>query len=229
MASRQPGEERPPGRRTTKGARQSGWPPFAWAGGPVGWSARLFLGGPVRCAVVACVGAVEEAALDDGAADELLLVEDEVLLDGDEEELDGTLELEDDDELDGTLELEDDELDELDELGVVVLELDDVVDDDVVGGVSHPVTQKTLCFTSAPLEPSALIVSLTCHPWMGCGSMPATSSVYVFDASRPASDPPPRLSSSPMKTVSVRRTLVGPVGACDSNVTFADRSPSSKP
>jgi hypothetical protein len=182
------------------------------------WS---FFGGPVRCAVVACVGALEEAALDD----ELLLGEDELLLDGalelEDEELDDEEELEDE-ELDGTLELEDEELDG-------TLELEDEELDDVVGGVAQPDTQKTLCFTSAPLEPSALMVSLTCHPWMGCGSMPERSSVYVADASRPASDPPPLLSSSPMKTVSVRRTRLGPVGGCDSNVTFANRSPSSKP
>jgi hypothetical protein len=144
----------------------------------VAWS---FFGGPVGCPAVAWVGALEEAALDDGAPDELLLDEDELLLDGDEEELDGTLELEDDDELDGTLELEDDDEldgtlelddDELDELGVVVLELVDVV-----GGVSQPVTQKTLCFTSAPLEPSALMVSFTWNPCWGCGLMPVKSSV----------------------------------------------------
>ena len=232
-ATRQPGVERPPSWRMAKGARQWCWPPFAWAGGPVGWSALpwSFFGGPVRCAAVAWVGALEEAALDGGADDELL-DEDELLLDGDDEELDGTLELDDDDELDGTLELDDDELDgtleledddELDELGVVV----ELVD--VVGGVSQPVTQKTLCFTSAPWAPSALMVSLTWNPWMGCGSMPVKSSVYVADASRPASDPPPRLWSSPMGTLSVRRTLLGPVGGCDSNVTLADRSPWSKP
>jgi len=131
-----------------KGARQSCPPPFAWTGGPVGWSAVAwsFFGGPVRGAVVACVGALEEAALDDGADEELLLDEDELLLDGDEEELDDTVEL-DDDELDGTLELDElDELeDELDELGVVLV----VLDDDVGVG-AQPDTQKTLCFTSAP-------------------------------------------------------------------------------
>src|SRR6266540_303170 len=34
-------------------------------------------------------------------------------------------------------------------------------DQEVGGGPSQPVTQKTLCFTSAPWLPSALIVSLT--------------------------------------------------------------------
>ena len=45
-----------------------------------------------------------------------------------------------------------------------------VVDVAVVGGVSQPDTQNTLCFTSAPCEPSALMVSLTCQPCWGCGS-----------------------------------------------------------
>jgi hypothetical protein len=37
----------------------------------------------------------------------------------------------------------------------------------VVGPGMHAVTQKTLCFTSAPWEPSALMVSLTWKPWLG--------------------------------------------------------------
>ena len=159
------------------GAGQSCWPPFTGAGGPVGWSVLpcSFFGGPVRTAVVACVGALEEGLDDD---DELLLDDDEVGV--------VVLELDDDEVGVVVLELDDDELDD-DEVGVVVLELDDEVgvevlelDDDVVdvgGGVSQPVTQKTLCLTSAPCEPSALMVSLTCHPWMGCGSMPVKSSV----------------------------------------------------
>ena len=46
----------------------------------------------------------------------------------------------------------------------------------VVGG-AQPVTQKTLCLTSAPWEPSALIVSLTWKPCTGCGVMPVKSRV----------------------------------------------------
>jgi hypothetical protein len=37
----------------------------------------------------------------------------------------------------------------------------------VVGPGMHSVTHKTLCFTSAPREPSALMVSLTWKPWLG--------------------------------------------------------------
>ena len=59
------------------------------------------------------------------------------------------------------------------ELEVEVVELDV----EVVGGVTQPVTQKTLCFTSAPCEPSAFTVSLTWNPCCGWGSMPAKSSV----------------------------------------------------
>jgi hypothetical protein len=109
--------------------------------------------------------------------------------------------------------------------GVVVVVVVDVVVDVVVvdvvvvGGVSQPVTQNTLCFTSAPCDPSLLTVSLTCQPCWGCGSKPIRSSVYVSEASSPASDPPPLLSSSPMKTVSVSRTTSLPVGGCTSNVT----------
>jgi hypothetical protein len=121
------------------------------------------------------LGGVDELELAGDVDDELAdteLLDDELggteLLD-DDEELDGTLELEDE-ELDGTLELEDEELD-----GTLEVEDDEL--DDVVGGGAQPDTQKTLCFTSAPLEPSALMVSLTCQPWMGCGSMPERSSV----------------------------------------------------
>ena len=39
----------------------------------------------------------------------------------------------------------------------------------VVGAGTQPVTQKTLCLTSAPWEPSALMVSLTWKPWVGWG------------------------------------------------------------
>ena len=46
-------------------------------------------------------------------------------------------------------------------------------------------------------------------------------------ASRPASLPPPLLSSSPMNTVSVNSTWAGPVGGWASKVTVAVRSPSS--
>jgi hypothetical protein len=47
----------------------------------------------------------------------------------------------------------------------------------VVGAGAQPVTQKTLCLTSAPWEPSALMVSLTWKPWLGWGSMPVKSKV----------------------------------------------------
>jgi hypothetical protein len=109
---------------------------------------------------------------------------------------------------------------------VVDVDVVDVVD---VGGVSQPVTQNTLCFTSAPCDPSLLTVSLTCQPCWGCCSKPVRSSVYVLDASSPASDPPPLLSSSPMGTVSVSSTTSLPVGGCTSNVTCEKRSPSSNP
>ena len=46
----------------------------------------------------------------------------------------------------------------------------------------------------------------------GCGSMPDRSSVYVSDASRPDSEPPPLLSSSPMETESVSSTTTAPSG-----------------
>ena len=39
----------------------------------------------------------------------------------------------------------------------------------VVGIGPQPVTQKTLCLTSAPWEPWAWIVSLTWTPWLGWG------------------------------------------------------------
>ncbi|HET6748255.1 MAG TPA: hypothetical protein VFL71_03260 [Actinomycetes bacterium] len=47
----------------------------------------------------------------------------------------------------------------------------------VVVPAGQPVTQKTLCLTSAPREPSALIVSFTWKPWLGWGSMLPKSSV----------------------------------------------------
>jgi hypothetical protein len=43
----------------------------------------------------------------------------------------------------------------------------------------------------------------------------------VAEASRPASLPPPELSSSPMKTVSVSSTSLLPVGGTAVNVTSA--------
>lgn len=45
----------------------------------------------------------------------------------------------------------------VDVVGASVVDVD--VDVDVVGGVSQPHTQNTLCFTSAPCEPSLLTVS----------------------------------------------------------------------
>jgi hypothetical protein len=53
----------------------------------------------------------------------------------------------------------------------------DVVEVVVVGGVSQPDTQNTLCFTSAPCEPSELTVSFTCQPCWGCGSNPCSTVV----------------------------------------------------
>ena len=47
----------------------------------------------------------------------------------------------------------------------------------VVGAGTQPVDQKTLCLTSAPWEPSALMVSLTWKPWLGWGWMPVKSRV----------------------------------------------------
>src|SRR5215207_4155076 len=47
----------------------------------------------------------------------------------------------------------------------------------VVGPGPQPVTQKTLCLTSAPWEPSAWMVSLTWTPWLAWGSMPVRSRV----------------------------------------------------
>jgi hypothetical protein len=195
------------------------------------------LGGPVRtsAAVAALDAGADDALLDgvllDGVLDGVLL--DGVLLDGvllDGVLLDGVLD--DGVLLDGVL---DEEVGAV--VGVVVVELEVVelevveldVDEVVVGGVTQPVTQKTLCLVSAPWEPSALTVSLTWNPCCGCGSMPVKSSVYVAEASSPASEPPPLLSSSPMATVSVRSVCTGPVGGCASNVTVASRSPSSKP
>ena len=39
----------------------------------------------------------------------------------------------------------------------------------------QPVTQNTLCFTSAPWDPSAWMVSLTWKPCTGWGSIPVRS------------------------------------------------------
>jgi hypothetical protein len=148
------------------------------------------LGGPVRTSVAAAVlDDGLEAALLDGVLLEGVLLEgallDGVLLDGvllDGVLLDGALldgVLLDGVLLDGVLLLGADEVGAV--VGVVVVELDvEVVEldvDVVVGGVSQPVTQKTLCLTSAPCEPSALIVSLTWNPCCGWGSMPVKSSV----------------------------------------------------
>jgi hypothetical protein len=47
----------------------------------------------------------------------------------------------------------------------------------VGGGTSQPVTQNTLCFTSAPCEPSLLTVSFTCQPCWGCCSNPCNAVV----------------------------------------------------
>jgi hypothetical protein len=60
---------------------------------------------------------------------------------------------------------------------VVVVLLVVVLVEVVVTGGGQPVTQNTLCLTSAPCEPSALIVSLTWKPWLGCGWIPVKSSV----------------------------------------------------
>ena len=74
-----------------------------------------------------------------------------------------------------------DEVDEVVDVEVVDVEVVEVevVDDDVevVGGASHPVTQNTLCFTSAPCDPSAFTVSFTCQPCWGCGSKSASTLV----------------------------------------------------
>jgi hypothetical protein len=191
----------------------------------------LLLGGPVRAPVaVAALEVGPDDELDDGVETDVLLDEelDELLLDEelDDGSVEGVLLLDDDDELDEELGavvgvVVEDEVDDV-EVDVEVVELD-------VGGVSQPVTQKTLCLTSAPRDPSALIVSLTWNPCCGCGAMPVKSSVYVLEASRPAVEPPPLLSSSPMNTVSVRSVFTGPVGGCASNLTLAFRLPWSKP
>jgi hypothetical protein len=62
-------------------------------------------------------------------------------------------------------------------VGSVVVVLLVVLVEVVVTGGGQPVTQNTLCLTSAPCEPSALIVSLTWKPWLGCGWIPVKSSV----------------------------------------------------
>jgi len=61
--------------------------------------------------------------------------------------------------------------------GVVVVVLVVVDVEVVVTGGGQPVTQNTLYLVSAPCEPSALIVSLTWKPWLGCGWIPVKSSV----------------------------------------------------
>lgn len=100
--------------------------------------------------------------------------------------------------------------------GIDVVTVDDggidVVTVVEVVGPSQPSTQKTLCFVSAPIEPSAFTVSLTCHPCTGCGSKPerARDRSYRRDASR--SRPPPA-GSSPMKIDgSDRKISPEPVG-----------------
>jgi hypothetical protein len=111
-----------------------------------------------------------------------------------------------------------------------------VVDGAVVvvvgGGTLQPFTQKTLCLTSAPCDPSAWIVSLTCQPCTGWGVMPAKADVrsYTLVASRPASLPPPELSSSPMKTWGSNSSVwaaPGGVGDCVWNSTLEYRLPLS--
>jgi hypothetical protein len=132
------------------------------------------LGGPVRTPFAAALEDGPDDELDDGVVVGALLEEE---LDDDDELLDGLLLELDDGAVDGAL-LDDDELD--DDVGVVVVELEvEVVelDVEVVGGVTQPVTQKTLCFTSAPCEPSAFTVSLTWNPCCWWGSMPAKSNV----------------------------------------------------
>ena len=57
---------------------------------------------------------------------------------------------------------------------MVVVVVPEVV---VVGEGPQPVTQKTLCLTSAPWEPAAWMVSLTWKPCTGWGSMPVKSRV----------------------------------------------------
>ncbi|HKA02748.1 MAG TPA: hypothetical protein VKD67_00420, partial [Acidimicrobiales bacterium] len=117
------------------------------------------------------VGATDDELEDDELLGGMLLLEDGELLGGvlllDDGELLGGVLLLDDGELLGGVLLLDEELDDVGAVvGVVVVELVDVVDDEdvvdvvVVGGVSQPVTQNTLCFVSAPLEPSASTVSL---------------------------------------------------------------------
>jgi hypothetical protein len=87
---------------------------------------------------------------------------------------------------------------------VDVVVVDVVVVDVVVvvgGGVSQPVTQNTLCFTSALCDPSLLTVSLTRQPCWGCGPKPVRSSVYVSEASSPASDPPSNVTCEKSRTL----------------------------
>jgi hypothetical protein len=51
----------------------------------------------------------------------------------------------------------------------------DVDVDVVIGGVSQPDTQNTLCFTAAPFDPSLLTVSFTRQPCWGRGSNPCSN------------------------------------------------------
>jgi hypothetical protein len=63
-------------------------------------------------------------------------------------------------------------------LVVVAPEVEVVVPEVVVAGLGpQPVTQNTLCFTSAPWDPSAWRVSLTWKPCTGWGSIPVRSRV----------------------------------------------------
>ena len=95
---------------------------------------------------------------------------------------------------------------DVDVVEVVDVEVVDVVVV-VVGGGSHPFTQNTLCFTSAPWEPWACTVSLTWWPCWGCGATPAKLRVYVLVASR---SPAPPAASPPMNVLSWASTWLRP-------------------
>ena len=110
--------------------------------------------------------------------------------------------------------------------------VDDVVDVDVevVGGTSHPETQNTLNLVSAPIDPSAWTVSLTCQPCCGCGSMPAAVGQVVglggVEAGLAAAARVVVLADEHRvgeKRLDLARRRDGP------KVTSAYRSPSSKP
>ena len=84
--------------------------------------------------------------------------------------------------------------------------------------VSHSVTQKTLCLTSEPIDPSAWTVSETWYPWFGLASASAETklperSMGPVDASQ--SFPPPA-GSSPMKTLPDSSVPL-PEGDCSAN------------